>query len=240
MIGKEGHRAWSTRPGGAETESEIGYSGVASEKPVLRMQACVFGMTRTHDGRSFVVRIRGWERILRSCAGDPGPKEAWAPINVRGVLGTCRPGLGGLRLRPLRLFPSWFSCPSAWGFEWRWYQLASGSSKREFLALTRLEVQPPRSCQAHLCGLGFLFHSFQSYQGRESFWPLGDTREAISSGLWGLRPPWLRLPIHSGTWYPPGSQGFSVEMDEARGRSILGAWTRPLLPSTARWRAGLP
>lgn len=86
-------------------------------------------------------------------------------------------------------------CPSALGFEWRWHRLALGSRRGNSRDSQDFGFSPHGvdglTCAAlALC----LFHSSQSYQGHESFWPLGDTGEPIPFRLWGPKRPkkvWL-------------------------------------------------
>lgn len=81
----------------------------------------------------------------------------------------------------------WPCTHRALGFEWRWHRLVSGSRRGSSWDPQDSGFSLHGVAKAHLRGLGFVFHSSQSYQGYESFWPLGDTGEPIRSGLWGPR-----------------------------------------------------
>lgn len=129
--------------------------------------------------------------------------------------------------------------PSALGFEWRWHQLASGSRRGSSwhsqdsgfslhgvagltcaalaLCSTVPRVTKAMSPFGRLATLESPFHSVLGPERQKKVW--------LSHSLWG--------------GVPTPSHRFAVGSVEAQGHSALSAWTRPLLPSTARWRAVL-
>lgn len=131
VIGKEGHGACSPRPGGAETESEIGGQWGGLQGTVAgccgRTQAWALRMARTHDGRNLVVGFRGWVHVL----GTPGLRRSGRQLVLEGcwqrgvpalVVSGCAPSVSS--------HPGFLAlCPSARGFGWRWHRPASGSRR---------------------------------------------------------------------------------------------------------------
>lgn len=184
------------------------------------------------------------EWILWSFAGDPGPKESGAQTCVReGLWKRGAPALVS-PVAPTPSFPMMFFfffslSPSALGFEWRWHQLASGSRRGSSwdsqdsgfslhgvagltcaalaLCSTVPRVTKAMSPFGRLATLESPFHSVLGPERQKKVW--------LSHSLWG--------------GVPTPSHRFAVGSVEAQGHSALSAWTRPLLPSTARWRAVL-
>lgn len=130
-------------------------------------------------------------------------------------------------------------CPSALGFEWRWHRLAFGSRRGNSWESQDSGFSPHGVAGLTCTALALCFTVPRVPKAMSRFGRLATLESPFHSVFGGPRGrrKFGGCPIHSGTGYPPRSHRSAVSLVEARGHSALGAATRPLLPSTARWHA---